>query len=76
MASSAKLDPHRLWIDALLEADRPVHKRQRHTARRIHERLVGERGFTGGYSVVRDCAAKTVLRSQEMFVPPSHRPGQ
>ena len=34
-----KLGPQMAWIDALLEADRGVHKKQRHTAQRIFERL-------------------------------------
>jgi hypothetical protein len=33
------------WIDAILEGDRRVHKKQRHTARRIFERLRDERGW-------------------------------
>jgi hypothetical protein len=42
------------WIDAILEGDRRVHKKQRHTAHRIFERLRDEQGFTGGYTVVRE----------------------
>jgi hypothetical protein len=35
------------WIDAILEGDSQVHKKQRHTAYRIFERLRDEQGFTG-----------------------------
>ena len=45
---SQKLGPQMAWIDALLEADRGVHKKQRHTAQRIFERLRDEQGFSGG----------------------------
>ena len=31
---SKKLGPHMAWIDAILEGDRSVHKKQRHTAHR------------------------------------------
>ena len=63
------------WIDAVLEGDRSVHKKQRHTAHRIFERLRDERGFCGGYTIVREYVAEQALRTREMFVPLSHRPG-
>src|SRR6201988_1343218 len=72
---SKKLGPHMAWIDAILEEDSKVHKKQRPTAWRIFERLRDEQGFTGGYTIVREYLAKARLRRQEMFVPPSPRPG-
>ncbi len=51
--ASKKLGPHMAWIDAILEGDSQVHKKQRHTARRIFERLRDEQGFSGGYTIVR-----------------------
>jgi transposase len=63
------------WIDNILEGDRSVHKKQRHTAQRIFERLRDEEGFSGGYTIVREYVAGALLRSREMFVPLSHRPG-
>jgi hypothetical protein len=42
------------WIDAILESDRSVHEKQRHTAHRIFERLRDEQGFHGGYTIVRE----------------------
>src|SRR5450756_827886 len=41
-------------IDAILEADRTSPVKQRHTAKRIFERLRDEHGFAGGYTVVKD----------------------
>jgi len=41
-------------IDAILKADRTAPLKQRHTAKRIFERLRGEHGFAGGYTVVKD----------------------
>jgi transposase len=72
---SKKLGPHIAWIDTILEGDRSVHKKQRHTAHRIFERLRTEEGFCGGYTIVREYVAQATLRAQEMFVPLSHRPG-
>jgi transposase len=72
---SKKLGPHMAWIDAILEGDRSVHKKQRHTAQRIFDRLRDERGFSGRYTIVRDYVAQATLRGREMFVPLSHRPG-
>ena len=72
---SKKLGPHMAWIDAILEGDRSVHKKQRHTAQRIFDRLRDERGFSGRYTIVREYVAQATLRGREMFVPLSHRPG-
>ncbi len=73
--ASKKLGPYMSWIDKVLEDDRSVHKKQRHTAHRIFERLRDEEGFSGGYTIVREHVARALLRSREMFVPLSHRPG-
>lgn len=40
------------WIDAVLEADLGAPRKQRHTAKRIYDRLVAERGYEGSYSTV------------------------
>src|ERR1700730_4255738 len=60
------------WIDAILEGDRRVHKKQRHTAHRIFERLRDEQGFTGGFTIVREYVAQAMLRTREMCVPLSN----
>ena len=75
-AVSKKLGPYMAGIDKILEGDRSVHKKQRHTAQRIFERLRDEEGFSGGYTIVREYVARALLRSREMFIPLSHRPGQ
>lgn len=48
-----KTDAYAALIDQMLEADRMMPRKQRHTARRIFDRLVAEHGFDGSYSVVR-----------------------
>jgi transposase len=49
-----KLGPLVPVIDAILEADKTAPPKQRHTAKRIFERLRIEHGFAGGYTVVKD----------------------
>ncbi len=47
------MDPFRDVIRAWLEADKKAPPKQRHTAKRVYDRLVEEYGFTGGESTVR-----------------------
>ena len=63
-------------IHRILEEDRGVHRKQRHTARRIFERLREERGYRGGYTVVKDAVRAWRHRQREVFVPLSHPPGE
>jgi len=70
-----KLGPPLPVIDAILEADRDVPIRQRHSAKRIFERLRNEHGFAGGYTVVKDHVRVCRARGRETFVPLSHPPG-
>jgi len=71
-----KLGPWLGVIDAILEDDKQRPKKQRHTAKRIFERLRAEHGYTGGYTIVKDYVRAAKLGSQEMFVPLSHVPGE
>jgi transposase len=72
----SKLDPHKDFIDSILEEDKGVHKKQRHTAKRIHERLCDEESFTGGYTIVKDYLQTKKRKSRESFVPLAHPPGE
>ena len=63
-------------IDAILEDDKQQPKKQRHTAKRIFERLRSEHAYTGGYTIVKDYVRQYTLRHQEMFVPLTHAAGQ
>ena len=49
-----RLEPFTGVIDAILEADRQVPRKQCHTAKRIFERLRDEHGFDGQYTIVKD----------------------
>ena len=70
-----KLAPFTDIIARILEEDRPVHRKQHHTAKRIFERLRDEHGFTGKETIVKDYVRDRRLRRREMFVPLSHPPG-
>ena len=50
-------------------------KKQRHTAKRIFDRLRKEHGFDGGYTIVKDYVRERRRVVREMFVPLEHPPG-
>jgi hypothetical protein len=52
-----------------------VPRKQRHTAKRVFDRLRDECGFTGGYTIIKDYMREREQRRQEMFVPLAHPPG-
>ena len=62
-------------IDEILEADKTAPTKQRHSGRRIFERLRDEYGYTGGITQVREAVAQARRYSKEVFVPLSHAPG-
>ena len=70
-----KLDAFVGHIDKIIEEDRPLPKKQRHTSKRIFERLRDEHDFTGGMTIVKDYVFAARQRQREMFVPLVHRPG-
>ena len=70
-----KLEPYTGVIDRILEDDLRRPRKQRHTAKRIFERLRDEYGFDGGYTTVKDYVRENRRQTREMFVPLSHAPG-
>lgn len=52
------MDPYRQAIVEWLEADKTAPRKQRHTAKRIYDRLKDEYKFTGGESTVRRYVAR------------------
>src|SRR5207248_10779986 len=73
------IDPYAELIDGWLRADREVPRKQRHTARRIWQRLVAEHGATlAEVTVSRYVArrrAELSLDRVEVAVPQAHLPG-
>ena len=70
-----KLDPFTAQIDQWLAEDTVRPRKQRHTAKRIFERLRDECRFNGGYTIVKDYVRHRKRTGREMFVPLSHPPG-
>jgi len=71
-----KVDAYRDWIAEVLRSDMEVPRKQRHSAKRIWDRLREEHDFDGGYTVVKEVVAELKMLKQEVFVPLSHRPGE
>jgi len=70
-----KIGPYLERITEILKADGDLPKKQRHTAKRIFERI-REEGYTGGYTQVKEAVRERKRISQEVFVPLIHRPGE
>src|SRR5438105_1025423 len=70
-----KLDPFTGIIDGILAADEGRPRKQRHTSKRIFERLRDEDGYSGGITIVKDYVLARRLRHREVFVPLRHDPG-
>ena len=70
------MEPWKAIIDGWLEADRGVPRKQRHTARRVWQRLVDEHQATVGESTVRRYVAEARRRHPtalaEVMVPQWH----
>ncbi len=62
-------------IDAILAADKLAPPKQRHTAKRIFQRLKAEHGCGGGYTTVKSYVHEQKLSARETFVPLAHPPG-
>ncbi len=63
-------------VHQALEDDKKASKRQRHTARRIFDRLRGEHGYQGGLSRVKVAVLTWRARTAEVLVPLAHPPGE
>jgi transposase len=71
-----KIGPFLPVIHQILEADRRAPRKQRHTAKRIWQRLVEEHQFDGGYTIVKDAVRAWKGRHKEVFLPLSHPRGE
>lgn len=71
----SKIGPYLSRIKDVIEADKQMPKKQRHTAKKILEILRSE-GFTGGYTIVKDAVREIKMTSKEVFMPLSQRPGE
>ena len=67
-----KLGPYLGRIRQIIEEDKGLPEKQRHTAKRIFERIP-EEGYSGGYTQVKEAVREIRRHSQEVFVPLVHR---
>src|SRR5262249_1575741 len=74
-AARPKLDPYTGIIDGILAADEGRPRKQRHTSKRMFDRLRGGPGSAGGISMVKVYVRSQRLRHREVFVPLRHDPG-
>ena len=70
-----KISPYLDRIKSIIEADKQMPNKQRHTAKKILEVLQSD-GFTGGYTIVKDAVRQIKKTSKEVFMPLSQRPGE
>jgi transposase len=62
-------------IAQIIESDKSLPKKQRHTAKRIYERIK-DKGYQGGYTQVREAVRDIKRRKKEVFMPLVHNPGE
>jgi transposase len=62
--------------ECLAEDETENIKKQTHTAKRIYDRLVDEKSFTGGQSTIREIVAELKEKQRKIFLPLSYDPGE
>lgn len=67
-----RIGPYKDFIAQILAEDKQAPRKQRHTGRRIYERLKEEQGYEGSYSAVQRYICKYKPQSKEVFIPLSH----
>ena len=70
------LGPFLSIIQQILDDDHQAPPKQRHTARRIYERLRDEHSYQGCASIVRDAVRRARQSAAEVFLPLLHPPGE
>ncbi len=70
-----KIGPYLERIAQMIEEDKALPKKQRHTAKRIYERIQ-EMGYGGKYTQVKEAVRELIRVKQEVFMPLIHRPGE
>jgi len=70
-----KIGPYISFIEEVLTEDRKAPRKQRHTAKRLFDRLVSEYGYNGGYTAVKEAVRAFRQKAQEAFIPLTHPQG-
>lgn len=68
--------PIKETVKEWLASDQDAPFKQRHTAERIYQRLVEERGFTGSASTVRKLVKELRPEGRQAYVPLEFEPGE
>ena len=70
-----KIGPYLEQIEQIIEEDKQYPKKQRHTAKRIFQRIK-EMGYEGKYTQVKEAVREIKRVKREVFMPLIHRPGE
>jgi len=70
-----KIGPYLERIAQIIEEDKALPKKQRHTAKRIYERI-REEGYEGKYTQVKEAVREIRRLRQEVYMPLKHDPGE
>ena len=70
------LEPPLPVVHQILEGDKKAPRKQRHTAKRIFDRLKAEHGYLGGLTIVKGAVRAWRLSTAEVLVPLAHPPGE
>jgi transposase len=71
-----KLEPFLPIIHEILKQDQHAPRKQRHTAKRVFDRLRDEHHYGGGYTIVKDAVRAWRNRHAEVYMPLVHPPGE
>ncbi len=63
-------------IHEILKQDPRAPRKQRHTAKRIYDRLRAEHSYDGGYTIVKDAVRAWRNQQAEVYMPLVHPPGE
>ena len=69
-----KIGPYIERIEEIIKKDKAIQKKQRHTAKRIYERIRDE-GYQGKYTQVKEAVREIKRIKKEVYMPLIHRPG-
>jgi transposase len=70
-----KIGPYLEQIAQIIEDDKQLPKKQRHTAKRIYQRI-SEMGYEGKYTQVKEAIRETKRLKREVYMPLNHKPGE
>ena len=70
-----KIGPYLEQIEQIIEEDKQYPKKQRHTAKRMYQRIK-EMGYQGKYTQVKEAVREIKRVKREVFMPLIHRPGE